>query len=71
MSWRLPLSPRSEKLGYNIASFRCRVRCCLTMTSSASRWDNRCILHRASGGYDGHERLLHRTTIGYNELVRS
>jgi taurine dioxygenase len=29
-------------------------------------WDNRCILHKASGGYDGHERLLHRTTIGYN-----
>ena len=34
-------------------------------------WDNRCVLHRATGGYDGHERLLHRTTIGYNELVRS
>ncbi|MGI9605715.1 MAG: TauD/TfdA dioxygenase family protein [Acidimicrobiales bacterium] len=29
-------------------------------------WDNRCLLHRATGGYDGHERLLHRTTIGYN-----
>jgi len=29
-------------------------------------WDNRCVLHRATGGYDGHERLLHRTTIGYN-----
>ncbi len=26
-------------------------------------WDNRCLLHRASGGYDGHDRLLHRTTI--------
>jgi len=34
-------------------------------------WDNRCILHKATGGYDGHERLLHRTTIGYNEAVRS
>ena len=29
-------------------------------------WDNRCVLHRATGDYDGHERLLHRTTIGYN-----
>ena len=27
-------------------------------------WDNRTILHKATGGYDGHERLLHRTTIG-------
>jgi len=32
-------------------------------------WDNRCILHKATGGYDGHARLLHRTTIGYNDLV--
>ena len=29
-------------------------------------WDNRCILHKATGGYDGHERLLYRTTRGYN-----
>ena len=29
-------------------------------------WDNRCVLHRATGGYEGHERLLHRTTIGFN-----
>ena len=29
-------------------------------------WDNRCILHKATGGYDGHERLLDRTTSGYN-----
>ncbi|KCZ53259.1 hypothetical protein HY29_17220 [Hyphomonas beringensis] len=27
-------------------------------------WDNRCLLHMATGGYQGHERLLHRTTIG-------
>ena len=27
-------------------------------------WDNRSVLHRAPGGYEGHERLLHRTTIG-------
>ena len=33
-------------------------------------WDNRCVLHRATGGYEGHERLLHRTTIGYNPDVR-
>ena len=34
-------------------------------------WDNRCVLHKATGGYDGQERLLHRTTIGYNEAVRT
>lgn len=27
-------------------------------------WDNRSVLHTASGGYDGYHRLLHRTTIG-------
>lgn len=27
-------------------------------------WDNRSVLHAATGGYDGHHRLLHRTTIG-------
>lgn len=26
-------------------------------------WDNRSVLHRASGGYEGHNRLLHRITI--------
>ena len=26
-------------------------------------WDNRSVLHRAHGGYDGYDRLLHRTTI--------
>ncbi|MBV7255508.1 TauD/TfdA family dioxygenase [Pacificimonas sp. WHA3] len=26
-------------------------------------WDNRSVLHRATGGYEGHARLLHRTTI--------
>ena len=34
-------------------------------------WDNRSVLHRATGGYDGHERLLHRTTIGYNPAART
>ncbi len=32
-------------------------------------WDNRCVLHRATGGYDGHDRLLHRTTIGYRAIA--
>jgi taurine dioxygenase len=27
-------------------------------------WDNRSVLHTATGGYQGHARLLHRTTIG-------
>ena len=26
-------------------------------------WDNRALLHRATGGYEGHRRELHRTTI--------
>ncbi len=26
-------------------------------------WDNRCCLHNATGGYDGHARVLHRTTV--------
>ena len=26
-------------------------------------WDNRSVLHRATGGYEGYERLLLRTTI--------
>lgn len=26
-------------------------------------WDNRALLHKATGGYDGHTRVLHRTTI--------
>jgi taurine dioxygenase len=30
-------------------------------------WDNRSVLHRATGGYEGHDRLLHRTTIGVVE----
>ncbi len=27
-------------------------------------WDNRSVLHAATGGYEGHSRRLHRTTIG-------
>lgn len=26
-------------------------------------WDNRCTLHNADGGYDGHQRIMHRTTV--------
>jgi len=26
-------------------------------------WDNRCALHNATGGYDGHLRVMHRTTV--------
>jgi taurine dioxygenase len=26
-------------------------------------WDNRSVLHKATGGYDGYDRLLHRATI--------
>jgi taurine dioxygenase len=26
-------------------------------------WDNRCVLHSATGGYDGHDRVLQRITI--------
>jgi taurine dioxygenase len=27
-------------------------------------WDNRCLVHAATGGYEGHRRLLHRITMG-------
>lgn len=27
-------------------------------------WDNRCLVHKATGGYEGHRRLLQRVTIG-------
>ncbi len=32
-------------------------------------WDNRTVLHAASGGYDGHERVLHRTTIAGDAVI--
>ena len=30
-------------------------------------WDNRSVLHRANGGYDGYDRELHRTTVRPDE----
>ena len=27
-------------------------------------WDNRSVLHRATGGFEGHARLLHRSSVG-------
>ena len=32
-------------------------------------WDNRSVLHCATGGYEGHDRLLHRTTIAAYEAA--
>ena len=32
-------------------------------------WDNRCLVHAATGGYQGHARLLHRITIGEREAA--
>jgi taurine dioxygenase len=32
-------------------------------------WDNRCLLHSATGGYQGHQRLLHRITIAERVAV--
>jgi len=26
-------------------------------------WDDRCSMHFAEGGYDGHLRVMHRTTV--------
>ncbi len=33
-------------------------------TGLLTLWDNRCLLHAATGGYQGHRRLLWRITIG-------
>ena len=32
--------------------------------ASLLMWDNRCVVHAATGGYEGHRRLLHRITVG-------
>lgn len=31
-------------------------------------WDNRCVIHAATGGYEGHRRLLHRITVADRTL---
>jgi taurine dioxygenase len=31
-------------------------------------WDNRCVIHAATGGYEGHRRLLHRITVSDRTL---
>lgn len=33
-------------------------------------WDNRCLVHAATGGYQGHRRLLHRITVGERARAR-
>jgi taurine dioxygenase len=32
-------------------------------TNMLVMWDNRCLNHMATGGYQGHRRVLHRTTV--------
>jgi taurine dioxygenase len=32
-------------------------------------WDNRCTMHLAEGGYDGHLRVMHRTTVAGDRPV--
>lgn len=32
-------------------------------------WDNRCVNHAATGGYEGHRRLLHRITVADRTLA--
>jgi taurine dioxygenase len=32
-------------------------------------WDNRCVVHAATGGYQGHARLLHRITVAERSAV--
>ncbi|MFT5484937.1 MAG: taurine dioxygenase [Halieaceae bacterium] len=33
-------------------------------------WDNRSVLHRATGGYEGYDRILHRTTVADSSALR-
>ena len=42
------------------AEFTCRLK---WQPGTLAMWDNRCLMHLAVNDYDGHRRLLHRTTI--------
>jgi taurine dioxygenase len=34
-------------------------------------WDNRCAIHLASGGYEGHRRLMYRSTLAGERPLRA
>jgi taurine dioxygenase len=42
------------------SEFTCRLR---WQRGTLTMWDNRCLMHLAVNDYDGHRRLLHRTTV--------
>jgi taurine dioxygenase len=42
------------------SEFTCRLR---WQPGTLTMWDNRCLMHLAVNDYDGHRRLLHRTTV--------
>jgi taurine dioxygenase len=46
--------------------FTCRFR---WDTGALAIWDNRCTLHYAVNDYDGHRRLLHRTTLAGEQPI--
>ena len=58
-----PYRPNSRVSVKRLAESLLNSRCLLQVDVSTLIWDNRTVLHNASGGYDGHRRLLHRLTI--------